>query len=168
MEAITNAPVCKTVICKKPLTWLDDSKCWRCLICNPLPRESDAPDQEAHRYVDVKPDEKRVKEMINESLSADKIREIIQDELASWHIQRPAVTRDEIEEMIKTNNASFRVKVKPETWRQKAQRLGVELHNRTEEGKPMGVRKKEDVMADIEAVEKEKSAEADDNAHPQG
>lgn len=168
----TDSPLCKTVTCKRPLTRLGPPwNCWICLRCNKHPEEVNKQrkqdDKPETRYVDVKPDEKKVREMIEAAISEDRIREIVRDELADWHIQTPAITRAEIEEMI-TNNMPVPVKVKPETWRQKAQRLGVELHNRAEDGRPMGMRKKEDVMADIEAVENEMSPSGDANAHPQG
>jgi len=78
-------------------------------------------------------------------LGEERIREIIQDELADWHIQKPPVTRNEIAETIPPSSEV----PKPETWLQKAKRLGVPTHQETG-----GIRKKGDVLADIEAAEK--------------
>lgn len=156
-----NSPICKTQICKRPLTWMEKQKCWRCLVCNPIPKN--LPKKEERKpFLDVHPDEVRVAEMIksamaNQSLTGAQIREIVQDELMNWHIQKPPATRDEIAEAVGIGEPESNVridiqvpKVKPETWLQKAKRLGVKTHY--DEG---GMRKKVDVMADMEAKEKE-------------
>ena len=124
-ETVTNAPICKTVNCKKELTYLEDAKCWRCLVCNPLPKAKPAVESKT-KYLDVKVTEERVREIFTEQ--EERIREIVRDELENWYIQRPPVTREEV----------------PETWRQQAKRLGIPVSQQTG-----GVRKKVDVLADI-------------------
>ena len=94
-ETITGAPICKTVACKKPLTYMENSQCWRCLSCNPL--GTNAPTVEPERkYVDVKVTEQRVREIVAEELTDERVRKIVVDELEDWHIQEPPVTRSEI------------------------------------------------------------------------
>ena len=135
MTETMTAPICKTVICKRPLTYLEKSKCWRCLVCNPLTKT--APTIEPKKkYVDVKMTEERV-------------REICQDVLENWHIQKPPVTTEELEKLTGTNNAEVPIKTEPETWRQKAKRMGVKTHN----DYTGGARKKVDVLAEMEAKE---------------
>lgn len=100
MVAITNKPLCKTINCKRELTYLEDSKCWRCLICNPVP--STAPKQEEEKTKSPIPVPHEVSEMIESKLAEqvevgeERIREIVRDELENWHIQKPPVTKDEI------------------------------------------------------------------------
>lgn len=148
-EVQTNAPICKTIICKLPLTWMEKQRCWRCLKCNPLPKDVLVP-QKKKKFLDVKVTEEQVAKMIKEAipdyLNEDKIREIVRDELENWHIQRPPATRDEIAEALPPSSAA----PKPETWLQKAKRIGVQTHY-----PKGGMRKKVDVLADMEAKEKE-------------
>jgi len=109
------------------------------------------------KYIDVTMTEERVVEIIKEqigsakviSLSEDQIREIVQDELANWHIQKPPVTRDEIAEATSEGGTFEELPMsvpKPETWRQRAKVLGIPLHK---EPTGSGMRKKEDVLADM-------------------
>lgn len=144
METATNAPICKTQVCKRPLTYLEESKCWRCLICNPIPKAKPSPEEKT-KYLDVKVTEERVREIIKEQgLGEERIREIVQDELMNWHIQKPSVGNITVTE-------SGVAEIEPvETWRQKAKRLGVRL---MKEPKGTGARTKEEVLADIEKIE---------------
>ncbi len=136
----TNVPICKTQNCKRPLVYLEDSKCWRCLICNPIPKIVVAPKQEK-KFLDVALTEGRVKEMLGEqiAISEERIREIVQDELMNWQFKAPPVAADEVEVITETTPQAT-------TWRQEAKALGISLHQSTG-----GVRKKVDVLADIEA-----------------
>ena len=117
----TNAPICKTVNCKKPLTYLEDSNCWRCLICNPIRKT--APIIEKKRaFLDVKMTEERVAEMIEEAfekgtityiamgnlkrpetaqvvVGTERFGDMVREELENWHIPKPSVTRDEIKDL---------------------------------------------------------------------
>ena len=149
-EIQTNAPICKTQLCKQPLTYLEDSKCWRCLICNPIPKDVPKPKEEK-KFLDVAMTEERVNEILAERIvvSEERIKEIVQDELMNWHVPKPPVMKDEIAETlpISSGEANTITDVpKPETWLQKAKRLGVKTHY--DEG---GMRKKVDVLAEIEA-----------------
>jgi len=145
-ETISNAPICATQTCKRPLTYLKESRCWRCLICNPLPKKVEAPPQSEHKYVDVK-------------MTEDRVREIVRDELQNWHIQQPPVTRAEINQL--PESQSFAEPIE-ENWRQKAKRLGIPIQK---EPKGSGMRKKEDVLADIARLT-EKSSDEDNNDSP--
>lgn len=120
-------PICKTVNCKKELTWQEGSECWRCLTCNPISDAKPAPPK-TKKYVDV-------------AMTESRVREIVRDELENWHIQKPPVTRDEIAEATGEGSGEVKVITVPEklTWRQQAKELGIELFHR----------KKEDVLADI-------------------
>lgn len=154
-EVQTNAPICKTQICKRPLTYLEDSKCWRCLECNPIPKDTPIPKKEK-KFLDVAMTEKRVKEIIAEgtSMSEEKIREIVQDELMNWHIQKPPITRDETKNLTATEIESERMVQEvnePPNWRQQAKELGIPL---MKEPKGTGARRKVDVLADIEIAQK--------------
>ena len=149
--AAPQAPICATQKCKRPLTFLGPPQnCWRCLVCNPI-RETKPTEKLKKQYIDVTMTEKMVREIIKEELQSlnkdtideEKIREIVMDEMANWHIQRPPATRDEIAETIPPSSAV----PKPETYMQKAKRLGVATHK--PEG---GIRKKADVLADIERL----------------
>ncbi len=148
-ETQTNAPICKTQICKRPLTFLEGPKCWRCLVCNPIPKDVPKAKQEK-KFLDVKMTDNRVREILGEQIivSEERIREIVQDELMNWHIQKPPVTKTEIEELSEPEGSTTAtdISVQPLTWRQQAKELGISLHQSTG-----GVRKKVDVLADIEA-----------------
>ncbi|KKN08261.1 hypothetical protein LCGC14_1058470 [marine sediment metagenome] len=143
-ETATNAPICKTQICKRPLTYLEDSKCWRCLICNPIPKTVPKVLPKKPALLDNKVTEERVEQMIKEvsGISEDKIREIVQDELMNWHVPKPSVTAGEVDTL-----------TKPETYMQKAKRLGVATHYKANGTMAGGMRKKADVLADIEKEE---------------
>ena len=148
-----DAPICKTQICKRPLTWLKESGCWRCLHCNPI-REVKPTERRRKKYLDVTMTEDIVTELIKEqigqtSVDEERIREIVQDELANWHIPEPPMTRAEITTMVETLQQNAVPVEKPETYMQKAKRLNVATHH--SEG---GIRKKADVLSDIKAVEK--------------
>ena len=154
------APICATQKCKKPLTRLGPPQnCWRCLVCNPIAKTAPTV-KKKDKYIDVKLTKEMVREIIKEELSSvstgineEKIREIVIDEMANWHIQKPPVTRDEIAEATGASEPESNVHidvqvptVKPETWRQRAKELGVPLHK---EPAGSGMRKKEDVLADM-------------------
>ena len=193
-EVQTNAPICKTQNCKRPLTYLEKQGCWRCLTCNPIPKDTSKP-KEKKKFLDVAMKEERVVEMIKEALEKGaityiaigkstrpetmgikidegRIREIVQDELMNWHIQKPPVTREDYDALIDaplkehfdkpadTYSSTARDEIaeatsegapveKPETWLQIAKRLGVRTHN---EGTG-GMRKKVDIIADVERIQ---------------
>ena len=157
-ETLTNAPICGTQKCKRPLTFLGPPQnCWRCLVCNPITetRKTETPKR---KYIDVTMTEDIVRKIIKEELQSvgkvesmttittdeERVREIVRDELADWHIPKPSVTKAEITTMTETPAINAKP-VKPETWLQKAKRLGVQTHN---EGTG-GMRKKVDIMADM-------------------
>ena len=157
---VMTKPICKTTNCKRELTYLEESDCWRCLVCNPLtaPAPTEKPES---KYIDVKMTEKKVREIVKDEMMGSKfdegqIRDIVRDELENWHIQKPPVTKTESEltvaklrEIAKDNppkTGNIEVPVNPElaaspNWRQQAKELGI----------PLFQRKKADVLADIEA-----------------
>ncbi len=163
-----DAPICATQKCKRPLTRLGAPwNCWRCLVCNPIV-EAKKTEPRKRRDVDRQLSEERVIEMIKESstkvsvgLNEEEIREIIQDELQDWFIQKPPMTRDELAETIPTPS-----EVPEPTWRQDAKDLGISL---MKEPKGSGMRKKVDVLADIEAKKnKGDSCDIHDKHHSSG
>ncbi len=128
--------------CNGELAYDKKRNCKFCPICYPPNRTQPAPVKEKKKYLDVKMTDERVIELIKEHVGP-----IIREELENWHIQKPPVTREEIDNS--TNNADIPVEPKPETWRQKARRMGVKTHN----GYTGGARKKVDVLADMERIE---------------
>lgn len=162
IETQTNAPICKTQTCKRPLTYLEASKCWRCLICNPIPKNVPKPKKEK-KFLDVAMTEKRVAEMIREAgkdgilsentlteIMKESIREIVQDELMNWHIPKPPVTKEEVNAVLSQpvfpdDGELVASKVEKIDWRQQAKELGIPLFHR----------KKEEVLAEIKEKTKE-------------
>ncbi len=158
-EFVTSAPICKTQICKKPLSRLESRGSWRCFHCTPWPKGAPAPKQEK-KFLDVAMTEKRVREIIakKETMSEERIREIVQDELMNWHIQKPSVTKSDISEMTATeveaakemlsrpvfdekNSGIVITEIDGVPWREKAKELGINSFGR----------KKADVLAEIKA-----------------
>ena len=156
-ETITNTPICKTQICKRPLTYMEKQKCWRCLVCNPLPKDAPQPKKEK-KFLDVAMTDERVKEILAErvTVSEEHIREIVRDELENWYIQKPPVTANEVinevlppvelpEGAMRTDEDMAKIEAEREIvsqdWRAQAKALGIPLYHK----------KKEDVLAEIEA-----------------
>ena len=141
-------PLTHCVTCAAELTIDKKRGCKVCRLCHPEPVAAPAPPPKAKAFLDVKLTEKRVSELIREI-----VPDMIREELENWHVQKPPVTKEEIEKL---------------TWRQEAKSLGISLHQ--EKG---GVRKKVDVLADIELrkgadngkeTEQETKKEADQEA----
>lgn len=146
MEAVAEKPRCKTVVCKKELTYLEEAGCWRCLVCNPIPKEAVVKQGNKTKYVDVPWTEER-------------IRDIVRDELENW--SKPTTSVD-------ITSAT------PETWRQQAKRLGVPLAQPTggarkkidvlgDIRKAEGLRQNRNLTA-TEAVERREAQSAVDSA----
>jgi len=123
--------------CDGELTRDEKRGCWVCLNCYPPNSKPVTIPKKDVTYIDVKPDEKRVIELIKEQ--EDWIRTIIQDELENWYIQKPSVDKSSVESTLET--------AKDEDWRKKAKELGISMFHKT----------KEEVLKEIE----EKSADAD-------
>lgn len=161
-----NIPICKTQICKQPLTKLEDPwNCWICLKCNKHPAEVNAmrkeDDQRQAKYLDTKVTEDRVNELIKEGI-ADGIRAAMA-ELNPKPFYPP--TTMEITQLAEGEGVSYidppeNVNAKPETYLQKAKRLGVKTHD-TGEGGTGGMRKKADIVADIESLGKKEDSVED-------
>lgn len=145
-----NAPICKTVTCKRELTYLEDTKCWRCLVCKPLPKGTEVLEEVKKEYIDRTVNENTLEARLVEF--EEKVREIVRDELENWHIQKPSVTATEIQGLTQDVVIKDEVGLEPhiETWRQTAKRLNIPLAKETG-----GARKKVDVLADIEAKQTE-------------
>ncbi len=161
---------CKTQICKRPLTRLGEPwNCWICLHCNThpskvSPRQTERPDR---KLLDEKMTEERVKEIAGERMTADDIREIVRDVMVEFSTKEEPdpdypPTQAEIAKITQLpeavgagdfgSNVHIDIKIpKPETWMQKAKRLGVQTH--IPDGR--GMRKKVDIMADMETKENE-------------
>ncbi|KKN10413.1 hypothetical protein LCGC14_1036760 [marine sediment metagenome] len=150
-------PTCATQKCKKPLTKLGDPwNCWICLKCNKHPEEVNKmqkeEDQRKRKYLDKKLTTEDVSEMIKAEMAG--VKDMIREALAE---QRPAYppTQAEIQTMTAPENVNAKPVEKPETWMQKAKRLGVQTH--IPDGR--GMRKKAEIMADIESLGKEETIE---------
>lgn len=146
----TDVPICKTQTCLRPLTKLGEPwNCWICLTCHDHPSvvnkrtmETELPER---KYIDEKMTEDKVRELIGKQLTAEEVRSIVCDTMAEFMIKEkpdPDYPAPKAEKVIK-----------PETWREKAKRLGVST-NYPGGG---GMRKKDDVLKDIERVEKSKN-----------
>lgn len=123
-------PLCKTVSCKRELTYMEETKCYRCLVCNPLPKAKlAAPTEEKSRYVDVPWTEER-------------IRAIVHDELQNWHVPKPSVTAKEVTKLTTTEPSGEEPQ---RTWRDVAKEMNVPLYDHDRKCP----RKKDDVLEDI-------------------
>ena len=147
LDTKTNAPICKTQICKRPLSYIEKTGCWRCLICNPWPKDMKTEEKE-RSYLDVKMTDERVKELVGNQLTADDVRKIVVDSMYEF-MAKPVHDPDYPQPITVLPEAE--ITIKPETWRQKAKRLGVVTHH-PDGG---GMRKKVEIMADMEKIENE-------------
>ncbi len=158
MDRVNTKTHCR--YCTEELTIDKKRNCKVCLNCNP-PRANVAPPPKSkNNFIDVKVTEERVREIFKELFSGEAVRLIVQDELENWHIQKPPVTKSEIQmqdEKILASDKPISATVEankeiPETygvgdidvavdnWRAKAKELGIPLFQRT----------KKDVLKDIE------------------
>ena len=127
-----------------------ETTCLRCLNCHPLTKYV-APAKKEDRYVDIPWTDERVIEVIDRV-----VPDMIRETLENWHIQKPPVTKDEIEKPTVpiTDELLNQVAVIQDTpnWRARAKELGISLSQPTG-----GARKKVDVLAEI--AEKTKTSE---------
>lgn len=93
--------------CNTELAYDDKRKCHYCPECHPL-RNDPPPVTEKlpDRRIDVKPDEKRVIEIIKEI-----VPDMIRNELENWYVQKPPITRSELE----VNTEPANVTISPDT-----------------------------------------------------
>ena len=124
---------CKNNDCGEELTFMEESKCFRCLKCKPIVKKRQVPKKSESKYIDV-------------PWTEDRIRKIVREELEDWHIQKPPVTKKEIDTITEQPVA---------TWREQAKELGIPLYHKT----------KKQVLAEI--VEKTKASQKDNNDHSQ-
>ena len=163
-------PTCKTQVCKRPLTKLGEPwNCWICLKCNKHPEEVRKMRKE---------DDERKRKYVGKTVSVeefDKLKQQMAELLA-----KPAYppTQAEIQTIVapETINAAPDIRrleigvIKPETYLQKAKRLGVKTHD-TGEGGTGGMRKKAEIMADMESIEQgmitlpDKTEESDEESN---
>lgn len=156
-----DVPTCATQKCKKPLTKLGKPwNCWICLKCNKHPEEVNKmkkeEDQRKRTYVDKKLTTEDVSKMIKAEMAG--VKDMIREALAKPDYPP---TQAEIQTMTSPETINAKpitvlkagdgidkvVTVKPETYLQKAKRLGVATHIPTG-----GMRKKAEIMADIENI----------------
>ena len=158
MTEVIEKPRCKTAICKRELTFLEKQGCWRCLICNPIPKKKPVEEESREKYIDVPltPEEE------------GRIRAIVKDEIANWHVPKdvdddllPMTASEVADEVTASKARRERIKVnqhekamadapeveqdKHPNWRAEAKELGIPLAKETG-----GARFKKDVIADIE------------------
>ena len=148
-------PTCKTQVCKRPLTKLGEPwNCWICLKCNKHPEEVRKMRKE---------DDERKRKYVGKTVSVeefDKLKQQMAELLA-----KPAYPPTQAE--IQTIVAPETINAKHETYLQKAKRLGIATHIPTG-----GMRKKAEIMADMERVEApytaivpDKTEESDEEAN---
>lgn len=138
--------------CGEELSYDEKRDCKVCLICHP--GKPDAP---------AKPTPEKPK-FLDERMTEARVREIVRDEMENWHIPKPSVTKEEVENL--TNNVVVEPKVKEKTWRDKAKEMGVPTHYKVDGKHAGGMRKKVDVLADIKAKETKESTEVDETTRP--
>jgi len=128
--------------CDGELTRDEKRGCWVCLNCYP-PRSKppSAPKKEA-KYIDVKPTEKRVIELIKEQ--EDWIRDIVVDEIGNWHRPKTSPVKSD--------------------WRQQAKDLGIPLFQRKKEDVIKDI---EELTGRQLGRQKEVSSKEDDNVRSQ-
>jgi len=151
-----NIPTCATQKCKRPLTKLGEPwNCYICLKCNKHPQEVNKLQKESEEkkrvYIDKKVTPEDVQNIVDAAV-AKALAAIKPDYPAPSAVMHQfAVDDEEPEESIA--DVQKRVeqnlnKQKPETYLQKAKRLGVVTHIPTG-----GMRKKTEIMTDIEREE---------------
>lgn len=129
--------------CRAELMRDEKRGCSYCPRCHPLQKPAPPVKEKPKNYVDVKLTEARVKELIEELVPP-----MIRDELENWHIQRPPVTKTEIETYLEQHPETPTVTtVDGKPWREQAKELGVPMYDK-ENKKP---RLKVDVIKEIEA-----------------
>jgi uncharacterized Zn finger protein (UPF0148 family) len=113
--------------CRSQLIYDEKRGCKYCPVCHPPST--------------VEPVELvKKKKLIDVQLTEERVREIVRDELADWHIQKPSVTVSEAKTLIIDDDI-------PKTgWRAEAKELGIDVYDK-ERKRP---RKKVDVLEDIE------------------
>ncbi len=152
-----NVPECATQKCKSPLTRLGEPwNCWICLKCNKHPEKVNKmrkeEDQRKRKYLDKKLTTEDVSEMIKAEMAG--VKDMIRDALAE---KRPAYPPTQAEIQTMTAPETINAKpIKPETYLQKAKRLGVATHISTG-----GMRKKTEIITDIENLETNEESEED-------
>ncbi len=122
--------------CKTELTHDKKRGCLVCLKCHPPEKGQPIPPQEKRKYIDV-------------TMTEERVRDIVRDELENWHIQKPPVTKKETESLTleKLKKVRDSLPSPPNVleipvnsdWRAKAKELGIPLFQRT----------KADVLAEI-------------------
>ena len=171
-----NVPECATQKCKLPLTRLGDPwNCWICLKCNKHPEEVNKmqkeEDQRKRKYLDKKLTTEDVSEMIKKEMAG--VKDMIRDALAKpdypptqaeiAKMTQVAPSPSPVAEAVGTHDGETKIveikAPKPETYLQKAKRLGVATHIPTG-----GMRKKTEIMADIENLETDPESEEEAKA----
>ncbi len=126
--------------CETELTFMEKSKCLRCLKCHPV-TEFVPPKGKETAYVDVPWTEERILALIEK-----RVREVVQDEMENWYIKGQDVdSEQDIANTVIDRVAPRQPDNPPKGWRAQAKELGVPLNKETG-----GSRKKIDVLKDIE------------------
>lgn len=117
--------------CKTELVRDEKRKCLYCPVCHPPQTEQEKIEEKKRVYIDLKPTEKRVAEMVRDIIETV-VPDMIRDEMEKLYIPKPA--------MIEELKVSMAKELKPADWRQEAKALGITLYQRT----------KKDVLKEIE------------------
>ena len=138
-----NIPTCATQKCKRPLTKLGEPwNCYICLKCNKHP-------QEVNKLQKEEEEKKRV--YLDKKVTPEDVQDIVDAAVAkALAALKPDYPPTQAE--IQTMTAPETINAKPETYLQKAKRLCVKTHD-TGKGGTGGMRKKAEIMTDIEKVE---------------
>lgn len=157
-----NVPECATQKCKLPLTRLGEPwNCWICLKCNKHPAEVNK--AMAEKLIEQRP-HKPFKDHVSYSeldeLVATKVAEIMAKQRPTYP-PSPAEIQTMVAPAVGVGNPESNVHIniqvpKPETYLQKAKRLGVATHIPTG-----GMRKKTEIITDIENLEAGEESEED-------
>lgn len=129
--------------CKAELKKDEKRDCLYCPVCHP-PQTGPVVTEERlpNTRIDVPWTEERILEIIDKH-----VPDMIRGMLENWHIQKPLVTKDEIETTVGGGAANVNTTIQPpETWRETAKRLGIPVYDK-ENSRP---RLKVDVLKDIE------------------
>ena len=104
MEAKRDDSKCR--YCNGELTYIEATKCNRCLRCKPM--------------TNVKPSAKRPTKYVDVKMSDARVREIVIEVLEDWHIQKPPLMKSEIEEPEAEDD-----------WRAEAKKRGIKTFQRS-------------------------------------
>ncbi len=124
--------------CSGELTFIEKTKCWRCLSCYPEGQNKPVEKPPKKEDPDVVIMKKRIRDVI-----AEVVPDMIREELENW-VSPTAATGDSIE--VSQDEVYIPELDKHKNWRSEAKELGIEVYDREKKK----LRLKVDVIADID------------------